>query len=122
MRSVLVNNQSRPLSEPLRINVCETFFSRLLGFMFHPPISKEQGLLFIQDSESRMDAAIHMFFVNFDLAVIWIDRQGGVVDTCLARRWRPFYMPARKAKMILEVHPCHLTEFTPGDGVSIQHV
>jgi uncharacterized protein len=122
MRSVLINNKTNPLGQPLRIGVCDTFFYRLRGFMFQRAVSKKDGLLIVQSSESRLDAAIHMFFVNFDLAVVWINRQNDVVDTCLARRWRPFYMPSQKAQMILEIHPSRLSEFRPGDHLSIDHV
>ncbi len=82
----------------------------------------EGGLLLVQDSESRLDAAIHMFFVNFDLAVVWINRHDEVVDICLAHRWRPFYMPSHKAQMILEIHPKRLHEFNAGDRLSIEYV
>lgn len=122
MRSVLINNINHPLSQPLRIDVCDTFFYRLRGFMFQPGVSEKGGLLIIQGSESRLDAAIHMFFVNFDLAVVWINRQKDVVDTCLARRWHPFYMPSHKAQMILEIHPSRLQEFCGGDRLSIENV
>jgi uncharacterized protein len=121
MRSVLIDNKTHPLSQPLRIDVCESFFYRLRGFMFQSGVLKEGGLLIVQDSESRLDAAIHMFFVNFDLAVVWINRQNDVVDTCLARRWRPYYMPSHKAQMILEIHPSRLNEFWVGDCLSIEH-
>jgi uncharacterized protein len=122
MRSVLLENKTHPLSHPLHIDVCETFFYRLRGFMFQAGVANEGGLLIIQPHESRLDAAIHMFFVNFDLGVVWINQQNAVVDTCLARRWRPFYMPATKAKMILEINPGLLPEFSAGDTLIISHV
>jgi len=122
MRSVLIDNKTHPLDKPLHIDVCDTFFYRLRGFMFQSGVSKEGGLLIIQGSESRLDAAIHMFFVNFDLAVVWINRHHDVVDTCLARHWRPFYMPSHKAQMILEIHPSRQHEFCAGDHLSIEHV
>jgi uncharacterized membrane protein (UPF0127 family) len=122
MQSVLIDNKTHPLSQPLRIQVCKSFFSRLRGFMFQAGVAKEGGLLFIQGSESRVDAAIHMLFVNFDLGVVWIDHHNDVVDTRLARRWRPFYMPSQKAKMFLEIHPSRLAEFSAGDHLSIDLV
>jgi uncharacterized membrane protein (UPF0127 family) len=119
MRSVLINNKSHPQAAPLRVVVCESFYQRLRGFMFQSSISKDEGLLFIQKSESRIDSAIHMFFVNFDLTVVWINHQNKVVDICLARRWRPFYMPSHKAQMILEIHPGRIKDFCVGDQVSL---
>jgi uncharacterized membrane protein (UPF0127 family) len=83
--------------------------------MFQPGIAPQKGLILVQDRESQLDSAIHMFFCNFELAVIWINNRSQVVDTCLARRWRPFYMPAHPARYVLETHPDHLQEFMIGD-------
>lgn len=69
-----------------------------------------------------MDAAIHMFFCNFELGVVWINNRYQVVDTCLARRWRPFYMPAGPARYVLETHPDHLPDFQIGDQISFNDV
>lgn len=85
--------------------------------MFSKEVGEEKGLVLVQESETRLDAAIHMFFVPFDLGVIWIDKQGKIVDHCLAKAWQPFYMPARPAKYILEIHPQRLAEFQTGDQV-----
>jgi len=122
MHQAIINNQTHPLSQPILVGVCDTFFLRLLGFMFHSPISIDQGLIINQNNESKIDSAIHMFFVNFDLAIIWIDQLNKVVDTCLARRWHPFYMPNKRAKLILEIHPDHLDQFGIGDQLSIENV
>jgi uncharacterized membrane protein (UPF0127 family) len=122
MHQTTLDNLTHPLKEPISVGICDTFLSRLRGFMFQRGVSVKEGLVIIQPGESRLDAAIHMFFVNFDLAVIWLDRNDIVVDKCLARRWRPFYMPARRAMKILEIHPNRLDEFVTGDQVSLKHV
>jgi len=121
MRSVFIENNTHPFSSPIQVHFCESFYFRLRGFMFQKGVAQTGGLLIVQPAESRLDAAIHMFFVNFDLGVVWINHQNIVVDTCLARRWRPFYMPANKAKMILEIHPGRLTDFSTGDHLMIDH-
>ncbi len=89
--------------------------------MFQKGVASNRGLVLVQSSDSRLDAAIHMFFVPFDLGVIWINRDNTIVDTCLAKSWRPFYMPARPAKYILEIHPDRLAEFQVGDQVTFDH-
>lgn len=121
MRQASIKNHTHHLPRPIKVGVCDSFINRLRGYMFQKKIPVENGLLFIQKNESRLDSAIHMFFVNFDLAIIWLDHQNIVVDKCLAKRWRPFYMPSRDAKMILELHPAHLDEFSIGDNVSISN-
>jgi uncharacterized membrane protein (UPF0127 family) len=121
MQQVLIQNQNRSLRLPIRAGYCDSFISRLRGFMFSKGVEDQGGLLLVQSSQSRMDAAIHMFFVPFDLGVIWINQEMQVVDTCLAKAWRPFYMPAHPAKYILEIHPDHLSEFKTGDQVTFDH-
>ncbi len=63
-----------------------------------------------------------MLFVFTDLAVAWIDSAGVVVDTCLAKRWRPFYAPRRPARYVLEMNPGRFEDFHPGDRVAIEPV
>ncbi len=121
MRQVFIKNHTHPLPQPISVSICNSFINRLRGFMFQRQIPVENGLLFIQGNESRINSAIHMFFVNFDLAVIWLDNHNCVVNKCLAQRWRPFYMPSGKAKMILELHPTHLDKFSIGDKVSFDN-
>ena len=45
----------------------------------------------MQNRESVIDLAIHMFAVRMDLAIIWISTALDVVDLRLARSWRPVY-------------------------------
>ena len=88
--------------------------------MFSSSIATGNGLLLVEGRDSRLDAAIHMFFVNYDLAVIWINDQKKVVDSCIARRWRSFYMPAKPARYILEMHRDHFQDFSIGDIVDFR--
>jgi uncharacterized membrane protein (UPF0127 family) len=122
MQQVVVTNQTRALSQPVKAGYCNTFFTRLKGLMFQKRVGSYSGLLFAYDRDSRLDSAIHMFFVGFDISAIWIDSEGKVVDTCLAKRWRPFYMPSRPARYILETHPHRLVEFQVGDRISFESV
>ena len=60
-------------------------------------------------------ASIHMLFVYMDLAVIWVNSNGHVVDTVLARSWRLAYAPRQAAQYILEIAPDRLADFQVGD-------
>jgi uncharacterized membrane protein (UPF0127 family) len=62
-----------------------------------------------------METAIHMLFVFFPIAAIWLDRTGRVVDVVLARPFRPFYAPRAPARDILEGPPELLAEVSVGD-------
>ncbi len=120
MQQVLIHNQTRPARAPLQAVSCSSFFCRLRGLMFKPSIQPNHGLLMIQPREDRMDAAIHMLFMRFDIAVVWASADLRVVDTCLARRWRPAYMPAKAALYVLETHPDRLDDFNIGDQLVIE--
>ncbi len=83
--------------------------------MFTPSIGIHEGIILVQPGEDRLNAAIHMLFMNFDIAVVWVSRSLRVVDTVYARKWRLAYSPAQPAQYVLELHPSRLAEFTRGD-------
>jgi len=89
--------------------------------MFRASLEPNGGLLLVQGRDSRLDSAIHMLFVFMDLGIVWINSEKAVVDSVLARPWRPAYVPRRPARFILEVHPARLAEFQVGDRVEFQN-
>lgn len=118
MRRILIHNQTAPLATPIRAAYCDSFFSRFRGLMFRKALDEREGLLLVENSESRVNASIHMLFMKFDLAVIWMDAGMRVVDIQLARRWRPSYVPALPARFTLETRPEYFTEFHVGDQLN----
>jgi uncharacterized membrane protein (UPF0127 family) len=120
MKYVTVHNLDQPLNSPLHALYCDSFLCRLRGLTFRSSLNAGDGLLLVQDRDSRVDASIHMLGVFIDLAVIWMDNAGQVVDTCLARKWRPAYIPKRAARYILELNPGRLSEFRVGDRVRFE--
>jgi Uncharacterized ACR, COG1430 len=104
LRRVAIQNLNRPQAGTFQAVYCVSFLCRLRG----------------QERDSRLDAAIHMFFVWIDLAVVWIDSANQVVDVKLARRWRPFYMPQGPARYVLELNAAQLNDFKVGDRLSIE--
>lgn len=100
---------------------CDSFLCRLRGLTLRPPLAEGEGLLLVEKRESRLDTAIHMFFVSFPIAAIWLDARFRVVDTCLALPWRPLYAPNAPAQYTLECHPTLLELITIGDELSFEH-
>lgn len=115
MRRVLIRNQTRPSQKPVQADYCASFFCRLRGLMFRKTILPHGGLVMEQVTEDRINAAIHMFFMNFDLTVVWLDSNLRVVDVQYARRWRPAYTPAKPARYVIELHSDRLKDFQAGD-------
>jgi uncharacterized membrane protein (UPF0127 family) len=83
--------------------------------------SASEGLMFVGERLSVMDSSIHMFFMHFDLGVIWLDAEKRVVDLKLARSWRPFYRPHDAALFTIETHPDRLSDFSLGDQLDFEN-
>ena len=120
-KNVLIVNRNHPLPSPLRAGYCDSFLCRLRGLMFRSHLDPAEGLLLVEARDNRVDTSIHMLFVGMDLAVIWINTAGVVVDTVLARSWRLFYAPRQAARYILEIAPERLKEFQVGDAIEFQN-
>ena len=100
--------------------MCATFACRLRGLTFRRELGSWGGLLLDQGRDSRVETAIHMLGVFMDLAVVWISQGRQVVDLRLARAWRPFYVPRRPARYVLEIAPQRLAEFEIGDRLAFE--
>ena len=111
MQHVIVENLHSPLISSLHAEYCASFLCRLRGFTFRRQIRHDEGLLRVYPRENRLDATIHMFFVFFDLAIVWINGQMRVVDVQYAHRWKSMIAPRTAAKYVLEISPQRLSEF-----------
>lgn len=105
-----------------RTRWCASFWSKFRGlqFVFHLP--EDEGLLFVSDAESRTATSIHMFFMFFSIGVVWLDRQGKVVDMCYAKPWRPMYVSKKPAQYFIEANPSILERVKIGDRLSFEEV
>jgi uncharacterized membrane protein (UPF0127 family) len=122
MKIIRVENKSLSLPASLQAKYCDSFLCRLRGLMFRSRLAADEGLLLVEAHDSRVDTSIHMFFVFMDLGVVWINSSHLVVDTVLAKAWRPMYIPRQAARYTLEIHPGRLGEFNIGDQVEFQNV
>jgi uncharacterized membrane protein (UPF0127 family) len=98
-----------------RLRWCTSFGCRLRGLTWRRGLAPGEGLVLVEGRESRLDSSIHMLFVFFPLAVLWLDNAGRVVDTQLARPWRPVYLPREPARYIVEAAPALLDLVSIGD-------
>jgi uncharacterized membrane protein (UPF0127 family) len=114
---ISIENKNRRIDKALQIKYCDTFLTQLRGFTFRSSLARDEGLVLVGTRNSRLDSSIHMFFVSFDLGVIWINSQMQVVDKVLAKSWRPAYFSKHPARYVLEIHPDRLDEFQIGDTV-----
>lgn len=117
MRQVSVRNKTRELRFPLTLIDCSSFLSKFNGLMFQKNLTEDHGLVLSEKSGGRLSSSIHMFFMNFNIGVVWLDSEKHVVDTRLAIKWHPYYAPDAPAQYILEIHPSRLNEFLIEDEI-----
>ena len=56
-----------------RVKWCASFGTKLCGLMFRRSIADDEGLVLAESRSSIAATSIHMFFVPFDIAAIWLD-------------------------------------------------
>jgi len=116
---VLVNQTTgQVLATQLR--PCETFWTRLRGLMFRRSLDPGEALVFTYTRESVAGTSIHMFFVPFPIAAIWLDAEKRVVDQVLARPFRPYYASRVPAQYLIEGAPELLACTRTGDVLDLQ--
>ncbi len=98
-----------------RAKWCKNFWCQFKGLMMRRSLPEDEGLLFVYRRENIVEASIHMFFVFFAIAAVWLDNEGHVVDAKLAKPWRPFYAPAKPARYLIEAQPSLLDRVQIGD-------
>jgi uncharacterized protein len=99
---------------------CSSFLCRTRGLMFRSQLEQGEGLLMVEPIASRAGASIHMLFMRFPIAAIWLDANFEVVDTVLAKPWRLAYAPAKAAKYTLETDPAMLSRVAVGDRLEFK--
>jgi uncharacterized membrane protein (UPF0127 family) len=119
-KTITIENKSRRIEGILRVKYCDTFLTQLRGLTFRSALSRDEGLLLVGTYDSRLESSIHMFFVSFDLSVIWINSAMQVVDKVLARSWRPAYFSKQPARYVLEIHPGRWADFEMSDTVEFK--
>ena len=115
----MVENRTRGQVMLARVKWCRSFLCRLRGLTFRRRLSPDEGLLLVEGKAGVAATAIHMFFVFFPIAAIWLDDSFRVVDRKLARPFRPFYAARAPARYVLEAAPELLDQVAIGDQLYI---
>ena len=101
---------------------CSSHLCRLRGLQFQRGLKPGEGLILVKDKDSIANSSIHMFFVFFAIAAVWLDNEGRVVDAKLARPWRPYYAPSKPARYLIEARPSLLERVNVGDQLAFDEV
>jgi uncharacterized membrane protein (UPF0127 family) len=98
-----------------RARWCDGFFSKMRGFTFRLKLRPGEGLVLVESGEGRLTAGVTMLFCFMNLGVVWVNAKGKVVDTTLAKPWRPSYTPKSPAQFTIETDPALLESIKVGD-------
>jgi hypothetical protein len=91
------------------------FWGHFTGLMLRRHLPDDEGLLFDYGHDSVLQTSIHMLFMFFPIATIWINNDHVVVDKVLAKPWRPSYVPRKPARYFIEARPLLLETVEIGD-------
>ena len=114
----VVNVQGETLLQ--HVKWCASFGAKLRGLMFRRSIAADEGLVLAENRSSIAATSIHMFFVPFDIAAIWLDDDRRVVHTTLAKAWHPYYASPRSARYVLEGPPALLQRVAVGEQLRFE--
>jgi uncharacterized membrane protein (UPF0127 family) len=115
----MIRNLTKGVVVAQRVERCATFWTRGRGLMFRRGLADGEALLFVEGLESVLDTSIHMLFVFFSIGVIWLDKNGRVVDKTLARPFGLYYAPRRPAQYFVEGLPQILELAEIGDQLQL---
>jgi len=114
LKIVKIRKSSSPFAV-VNVKYCDTFLSKFIGLMFSKELKPDYGLIIVENNETRINTTIHMMFMNYDITVLWLDKQMVIIDKVLAKRWVPIYYPKKPAQYIVELHQSKFSEFSIGD-------
>ena len=101
---------------------CSSRLCRLRGLQFRRNLKPGEALILVKDKDSIANTSIHMFFVFFPIAAIWINSKGKVTSAQLAKPWRPYYASPEPATFVLETSPDFLDKVAIGDNLDFVEI
>ena len=101
---------------------CSSRLCRLRGLQFRRNLKPGEALILVKDKDSIANTSIHMFFVFFPIAAIWINSKGKVTSAQLAKPWRPYYASPEPATYVLETSPDFLDKVAIGDNLDFAEI
>ena len=101
---------------------CSSRLCRLRGLQFRRNLKSGEALILVKDKDSIANTSIHMFFVFFPIAAIWINSKGKVTSAQLAKPWRPYYASPEPATYVLETSADILAKVAIGDNLDFVEI
>ncbi len=95
--------------------------SRRKGLLGRSQLAVNEGILMAMPVYRKGKAgvvnSIHMLGMHFSIAVAWLNFDGRVVHSKLAKKWHPYYGTSHPSWYILELHPSKLSLLSEGTTI-----
>ena len=101
---------------------CSSRLCRLRGLQLRRKLRQDEALILVKDKDSVANSSIHMFFVFFPIAALWVNKKGKVTSAQLAKPWRPYYASDEPAAYVIETSPEILGKIAAGDILHFQDI
>ena len=101
---------------------CESSLCKFRGLQFRQNLDDGEGLILVHKRDSIAATSIHMFFVFFPIAAIWINLEGKVTHKVIAKPWHPYYVSPEPASYVLEAKPKILDEVAVGERLRFEEI
>lgn len=92
-----------------RVIYCGSRSSRREGLLGFNSLEPGEGILMEMPSARKgkkgLATSIHMIGMKFPICVAWLDEEGRVVHSTIARPWRVYCASPEPAWYVLEAHP-----------------
>ncbi len=99
---------------------CSSYLCKLRGLQFRRSLQPGESLILVHGSDSVSSTSIHMFFVFFPIAAVWVNGEGIVTHKQLAKPWRPYYASPAPARYVIEAEPEFLERVQVGDQLEFR--
>jgi len=105
-----------------RVIYCSSSASRREGLLSLDHLEREEGILMEMPEPRRgkkgFVTSIHMLGMRFPICIAWLDDQGKVVHSIVAKPWGLYYGSPKQAWYVLEVHPQLISDL--GVGIAVK--
>ena len=86
-----------------RVRFADSYLAKAKGLMFERRERFDYALVFPFGGETRLGASIHMLFVFFPIAAVYLDSKKRVVDIAVLKPFALNYTPKKPAAYLVEM-------------------
>lgn len=115
---MVLENVTRKKELVKRVRFADSFLAKARGLMFERKERFNYALVFPFGGEVRLGASIHMLFVFFPIAAVYLDSKKVVVDIAFLKPFAVNYTPKKPAAFLVEMPVENAGEIRIGDRLS----